>query len=573
MKVASVTKWSIRCLFLFIFSAKVCAQPSIEKEIQQGIALYQKSDFSSAKTVFKQLLTKKISLKDLLQVQNNLGNVYADLGQNKEALNYYHLALKTAKRLNSSLDEAKIYKNIGALYLSWKNFDKARGNYFLALSTATRVGDTKLLGDCYNNLGTVYEQINQLDSAEIIYQLAVKCYEDLNSQLDLAMVYSNLAIVLKNKGNPKLAVEYNIKALEMSKAGGDLWMVAAISNNIGNALKELGHYEKALQYAEYGLQVADSIKATEVSIIALETLAAIHERMGHHLKANTHLRLMIKRNEEFINLNQTQQFNELEVKYKTKEKQRVNEQLKRENVLQQNAAKYKAYVLIISFVFIIFILGLFLWFRQRKIKRDKERDISLAIESSESKERFRIAADLHDSIGQQLSFLKMKLASSQEGPALIPILDDTIKEVRTISHNLIPEALNFGLIVALEEMCAKGTNSSMVQMHVHLDIREQDIVFDKEKRLMVFRIIQELFGNAVRHAHATQMKLKGRIAFGYIEFELTDNGKGFDPKLISSSKGLGWKSIYRRLELVKGTIEINSTIGKGTIIRINLPND
>jgi two-component system NarL family sensor kinase len=195
-----------------------------------------------------------------------------------------------------------------------------------------------------------------------------------------------------------------------------------------------------------------------------------------------------------------------------------------------------------------------------------------AVLESESKERFRIARDLHDSVGQMLSVIKMHLSNSSENNALGEIVDKTISEVRSISHNLIPEALNFGLKRALEELIDKTNLDGKVEVSLIFEIEKSNLRLSQEKELMLFRIIQELIGNTLKHANATVIQLNFQLNHDQLEVLIVENGIGFDLNKIDESKGLGWKNTYARLALISGVITISSEKNKGSKIKIIIPN-
>ncbi len=557
------------CIFVanFLFS-----QTTNDVEIQKGIEFYQKGDFEKAKLQFDDLLKKKLNSEEKIQIFNNLGNIFADQGKNTEALSNYQKALKLAKENDKKIDEGKVLKNIGALYVSWKKFSDAENYYFKALKLGEKYQDYKLIADCYNNLGTVYEQTNELEKAKKSYFKALEFYQKQNSDFDIAMVYSNLAIVFKTEGKVDKSIEYNVLALDFAKKGEDLWMSAAVSNNIGNAYSEKRDFTNAEKYCREAIQLSQDIKAIEITIMAYESLAEMFEKKGDFRQAYFYSKKMIALNNEFLNSNQTQQFSELEVKFKIKEKELENQKLnfEKRQIEKQNYLN----ISIFSFVFALILLIVTFYFRakRQKILFQKQKELNNAVLESESKERFRIARDLHDSVGQLLSVIKMHLSNVPENNALGELVDKTITEVRAISHNLIPEALNFGLKRALEELVEKTQLNGKVKIDMDFAIEKAQIHLSKERELMLFRIIQELLGNTLKHAQASEIELKIKEIGGEIELLFSENGIGFDVKKIASSEGLGWKNTYARLSLLNGEIEISSQKNKGSNIKITLPN-
>jgi two-component system, NarL family, sensor kinase len=549
-------------LLNLLFSLNIVAQETLQK----GITLYEKGQFDQATEIFEKLEDQSSSYPDsiIIQVKNNLGNIFADLGKNTKALKKYQEALFIAQNTKNELSEAKIFKNIGAIYVSWKNFPKAKSYYAKALNKAIKLNDDKLIGDCYNNLGTVYEQENQLKKAVEVYTKALHYYLKRKHPIDIAMVYSNLAIVYKNQGKIASSISNSKKALITASQMNDLWMEAAISNNLANSYREIRAFDSALVFVNQSLQLSKKIKAIEIEIMAYETLADIYQNQGVYKKALETTKKMQVLNQQFINLSQTKQVNELEVKYKTKQKELDNQRLRFEKaqVSQQNK------VIIFSFIILFLILIIGYYFRnkikQQQTLNQQQLAINKAIIESENTERFRIARDLHDSVGQMLSVVKMQV-SSLENQQINDYLDQTISEVRAISHNLIPEALNFGLKRALEELVEKIIRTEKIDFELEID---PEIKLSQQVELNLFRILQELIGNSLKHAYSNQFSLKITKEKQQITILFNDYGSGINRNLINKSSGLGWKNIYARLNSIQGNITFKEN---PNFIEINLP--
>ncbi len=173
-----------------------------------------------------------------------------------------------------------------------------------------------------------------------------------------------------------------------------------------------------------------------------------------------------------------------------------------------------------------------------------------------------------------LSLAKMNL-SALPGPdtrlqQTIGLIDNTITEVRNISHNLIPEDLNFGLIPALETLAEKVNSIGNTQITVNIaePVRQQH--FGKEYELSIYRIVQETVNNMIRHSGASQIKLDIMQQEQKILLSISDNGKGMDTDHIENTKGIGWKNIKARVNLLDGEIKVQSEKQAGTRIEITL---
>ena len=206
-----------------------------------------------------------------------------------------------------------------------------------------------------------------------------------------------------------------------------------------------------------------------------------------------------------------------------------------------------------------------------------------AMIEGEEKERQRIAADLHDAINPLLSTTKLTLESlkrmlKQTGDVVavkidnaIDLLNKSMDEVKVIVNNLSPPVLkDFGLPLALSELCEKISETGDLQ--VTFDKHGLNHRFDEKLEKTLFRIAQELLHNVIKHANASFVELQLMQHSRSIVLMIIDDGKGINQNKDASFKeGYGFKNIKNRIAAFEGKIEVDSTIGKGTIITIELP--
>jgi signal transduction histidine kinase len=208
----------------------------------------------------------------------------------------------------------------------------------------------------------------------------------------------------------------------------------------------------------------------------------------------------------------------------------------------------------------------------------QERLRSQSIIRSQEDERSRVSRELHDSLGQMLSAARLNLAAIEnkngsdtaEFKKVLSMIDESCIEVRNISYDLMPALLvRAGLISAVEELAVKIGASSKLEVFVDYD--ENIPRMSDETEINLFRIIQELLNNIIKYAQSTQVHIQFSINDIMLSILIEDNGKGFDKNILQISKGNGWHNIQSRLELLAGTIEIDSRLGNGTVVHIEVP--
>ena len=220
---------------------------------------------------------------------------------------------------------------------------------------------------------------------------------------------------------------------------------------------------------------------------------------------------------------------------------------------------------------------------RRKLMEDNQERVLGAILETQENERRRIARDLHDEVGSTLSIAKMNVGhllryvternDQETAHDTYTILDDTLKNVRRISKDLHPVILEkYGLAEAVQSI---GRKCSSDELEVRI------LVEDKIERLMhsqelhIFRIVQELLSNALKHAQASVIEMKLGIKKDRLILSYSDNGIGFDPasagKTPASNIGIGMIAIETRVKMLKGTWKLDSQPGKGTTAVFNFP--
>ena len=208
----------------------------------------------------------------------------------------------------------------------------------------------------------------------------------------------------------------------------------------------------------------------------------------------------------------------------------------------------------------------------RQLHDEKQSDLLNAVFETQESERKRLAEDLHDSVGQVLSAIKLNLhrldknvVNESNQPLLADtrrLADECIVEIRNIIHNVLPPVLtDYGLIEAVEGLCLKVEQTTNVKVEFVKGLDKTGVL--PEVELAFYRIAQELFGNAIKHAEASSIHVTLTEDNGWLVMEFKDNGKGFD--LENVKHGFGLKNLESRVQLINGDINIYTKPLNGTI--------
>ena len=209
---------------------------------------------------------------------------------------------------------------------------------------------------------------------------------------------------------------------------------------------------------------------------------------------------------------------------------------------------------------------------QLRLRRQKE--VLAAILTTQESERKRIAEALHNGLGQLLYATKLSLDGCSMGiprpHESIKLLDEAIRATRTISFELTPGILeDFGLRIALEVLVKRIAPAGLP---VGLHLANLDQRLPPQVEIAVYRIVQELLNNVMKHARATEVEVHVAHENGRIEVSVEDNGHGFEPATLATQPlgGIGLSGVRNRVVLLGGELSIGSRLGRGTIVSFEL---
>jgi two-component system, sensor histidine kinase LadS len=239
-------------------------------------------------------------------------------------------------------------------------------------------------------------------------------------------------------------------------------------------------------------------------------------------------------------------------------------------------------IVLLVFVSAIYV-AYFIQFIRLKKAHERQRDFSHSLIDLQEKERKRIAAELHDSIAQNILIIKnsalIGLRSTRSPLKMAKHLTEvsdyasqTLQDIRKISQNLRPVLLDrLGLTESLRHLA--GTISSATSIQITVSIDQVDNLLNAEAEINIFRIVQESLNNIVKHSQATQAEINIKKEAKFIRILIKDNGKGMGAQHshIRTDEGMGLIVMAERIKMLEGTWQIQSTSGNGTSIQIEIP--
>jgi signal transduction histidine kinase len=229
------------------------------------------------------------------------------------------------------------------------------------------------------------------------------------------------------------------------------------------------------------------------------------------------------------------------------------------------------------------IYGAYHWrVKSLTMRTAAQQEFSRRLIESQEQERQRIAGELHDGLGQSLLVIKSRALLALKDPDLPgPVKDEldsltnmagnAIGEARQIAHNLRPVQLDeLGLTRTIRGMITNVSRAAGIP--IEHELANLDGAFAQDQEITVYRIVQELLNNVMKHARASQARVTLERDAGWVRLSVHDNGRGFNPE-ISGKGGLGMRTISERVRILTGTWSVQSPPGGGTTVLVDLPID
>jgi len=445
------------------------------------------------------------------------------------------------------------------------------------------------LGLALVNFGNNFSK-EESDSALKYYKEALAIFEKLDFTRGVMTCFIDIGNVYLHRYDADSMKPCYEKALALAQQLQEPESEAIASRGLSHYFLYKKNYARAKDYILKALAISDSLSLKYEHVKNLKSLSAVLYAVQDIIGAEQALDSAgIVENE--INNEQIQQKTLMVAKRFEAEKKDAQIQLQQARLKQQSTLNYflaagAAGLLIIS------LLGYRNYRSRQKLQQAKIEELETekqltateAVLRGEEQERSRLAKDLHDGLGGMLSGIKYSLSNMKENLIMTPdnarafnrsldMLDSSIREMRRVAHNMMPEILvKYGLDKALNEFCAEIDRSAVLQVSYH-SVKLNDANLDHITALTIYRIIQELINNVIKHAAAKNalVQLDYSEAEKLLVITVEDDGKGMDLAALAQPGGIGWSSINNRVDFLKGKTDVKSAIGNGTSVLITLP--
>lgn len=519
----------------------------------------------------------------------NISVAYMQLEDYENAIIYAENGKGILSRNNVDKYEAPTLNLLQLLYYSMHQYKKGVANGLNAVRLLEKSGDKVTLSQAYSNLGLNYIQLRDYDSAKYYLKKSERLANEIQEIQVLISTHLNYALIaLKQQQIDSIKI-YTDKALILTQKynAGEYQGYALYGTAYYYLLKK--DYANAKSAADSAMALASKYNMRDVKQKIYAVQSALHYAMQDSKLGYYYFDQYERLNDSLRNESIVKNTISIEKKFET-EKKEAQIKLQQSQLRQKNILNYFLIAGTIALL-IITLLSYRNYKHHQKLQQakideletEKQLTATEAVLKGEEQERTRLAKDLHDGLGGMLSGIKYSLSNMKDNLMMTPdnaqafersidMLDSSIKEMRRVAHNMMPEILlKYGLDTALKEFCHEVNRSRALQVQ-YQSIGLENMIIDQTISVTIYRIVQELVNNAIKHATAKNILVQTHLSRSeqLLMVTVEDDGKGFDTKILQQSEGIGWSNIRNRIEFLKGKIDVDSAPDKGTSVLIEV---
>jgi two-component system, NarL family, sensor kinase len=518
-------------------------------------------------------------------IKINIGNIRLYYGDYNDAVKLYYEGIEIYKLEEDTLRLMTSYMNIGTLFYQNDYLQEALNYYSQALVWAKKIGYRNIMSDLHYNIGNTLFRMNIFDQYRYHLDTAIIYAEETDFIYGKVNIYNSLLRYYRLIGDENEAFRYTHLAIESATIYGNPFNLAETYNAAGATYLLFNKTGEAYSYLNQALKLARNFNYKQILSETLLNLSGYYANSNNYQQAYNLLSEYTQLADSIFTIEKQKELQELDRKYQLvkKESELKDQQLTIE--LKEREIYRKNRVITSSTAFIVFILvTMFLsWKIQDKkkklvskelerLKTEREKDVVKALLEGEEKERTRIARELHDGINGNLATLKLNMTSLQND-SYNRLIDETMEDIRNLSHNLMPEVVvKFGLREALEQYINHMGHGNEVNFHYQF-IGDSDEI-SSETAVHSYRIVQELVNNSLKHAEAGEINVQLIVNNGKLSIAVEDNGKGFEISMAGKhppNAGIGLSNVENRITFLQGNFDIHSSTDSGTSIHIEIP--
>lgn len=568
-------------------------------EMQSGhFGTYGKGDFNQAIAIHKKMLSIAEENRWPKQIHDGYASILNILfyrGDFPGAMNLSTKGLAIAEE-NSDISKIAYYKNLLAfISLRQGDHDLARSNYTQFLKDAEQIKDSMKIMEAKMGLGEVLLAEKKPVAAIQILEPVMNFYSGWITRHGGGFktekaIYSTFALAQAYRDAGQLSTALDLCLRGFSYSDSIVFNEYDLANYYlitGSVYEKIGKIDEAIKVYRTGLSISLQIKHAEDVRDGYAALARVYSALKRFDSAYRYQQLYGWMKDSIVNVQTRSEIQRINALYDIHKKD-----LEIEDQKQLHEAELKRQALLRNVIMAGVVLALliaWLLYNRYRLKEKHMLHQQLANQRTElmtnfintqNVERSRLARDIHDQVGTLLSAAKLKLSDLEETilsndkeklQASLSTLDQAANFLRNISHNLAPASLSrLGLVLALEHFFSqlKQVSSLKIDFSVHSFNGRLDETLETN----LYPIVLELTNNVIRHANAKNLIIQLIRYPDKVNLTVEDDGVGFNYQGNKDIRtGIGLTNIESRVEIMKGSLDIDSMTGRGTIVMVDVP--
>lgn len=580
-----------------------------------------------------EMLARQINYKKgIARAFNGRAEYYKNKGDIPKAIDLLRLELVLRKQDNDSLGMGRALNDIGASYSEIYYTDSAIQYYLLNLKLQEEIRNYKNIASAYANIGNLYADLQMHEKGVEYLKKALQTRLEHNDEKGSVYTLNNLAVAFGKWNKPDSAISYSLRGIEIAKKYNNVFVQGVITGGLAELYKDKGEYEKSIGAATNSIELLTKANRRPNLVYPLVNLAVVYnilkkpsdalinldkgyvimkelnlmspleiylqeyanayEQMGNHKEALKWWKEFMVLDDSLFKSENNRILAETETKFQTQKKETeiANQKLV---LADQNAQLLKQRLWIgglFSTIGLMAALFYAYWSRYKRKKKEeldaaviREQKVGLrAVIDAQEEERKRVAKDLHDGIAQEMVALKLGVNVLEQKiknrlpEQLIYIqelsqqIESTTKEIRTISHLMMPPVLETkGLAPSLELLCQSTLKNAGLDYRINIE-GITDKIEDKVK-IGIYRVAQELINNIIKHADANKVLIILSLTGSSLMLKIEDDGKGFNFEEARYNGSMGLLNIISRVSTLGGSIHVQSVQPHGSCSTIQIP--
>ncbi len=522
----------------------------------------------------------------------NAADIYISKDWYPEALECVFRVIEITQKNGDTLQMAESLSLMGFLHNKLQNYEEAILWQHKALEMLGNMDQPTRRGLILGSIGINYDELGKYDSTFYFNNLAIDYFRKAGDDVYVAQWMSNLANTCLKMNNFAEAERLLMEALRLNTFDD---RKPNIFNNLAKVYIETGRYQlarKALDSTFYYASIFEKKELLSEAWYRTYELDKATGKIDHALEAYITYSMI---RDSMLNEPKTGQLAQMFARYETKsmEKALLVEKAEKERIVKEkieaerSASRTRRWLwgALLGSV-ILALVGFHIYSRMNRtalkernlaIIKEQERGLAAIIQAQED-ERRKIAKDLHDGVGRQISAISMnfqaftrKIAKDipdlgKETEKIKSLIFDTSEEIRSISHQMMPRALTqLGLVDAMEDTIEISFKNSGIQVEFSIHGMEERL--SQEIETGIYRIAQELISNVIKHSGASIVIIELSRIDNKILLTVKDDGIGIKQ---ADNRGIGITNITSRVNALNGSFTIEALPGKGTLAAIKI---